>query len=215
MINDVITIYFIRHAESIGNEEKRLCGRTNFKLSETGKEQANQLGEYMRDIPLDIIYSSPLIRTYDTAKGIQTNHEDFIPIRTISNFKEVDFGSLDGFTHELARECFPKEMNDWTFVKRYPEGLPKQESIEDAQARFLDGLNKVLDNTIYTSICIVTHGTVLRSVLASFLNYSKDEYRNIPSFPNASITKVIYDKNSKQFNVEYIGHIKPLEEKEA
>lgn len=211
-MNNVITIYFIRHAESVGNKEKRLCGMVDFELSELGQTQALNLGKFMKDSNLDIIYSSPLDRAFNTAKCIQSNHNSYLPLKIISNFREVNFGALDGWTHKLANKYYPYEMRNWTFIKRYPEGLPLQENIDCAQKRFLDSLNFILETTNYSSICVVTHGTILRSVIAKFLNLNKDEYSKIPSFKNASITKVTYDKELKKYIVNYVGYNVPLNE---
>lgn len=204
-MNNKTEIYFVRHAECIGNLEKRLCGRTDFNLSYKGKMQADRIGKMMSDIYLDIIFSSPLQRAKDTAIKIKENHNKKLEMEIVNDFTEVDFGTLDGMLHKVARNRYPKEMTNWTFVNRYPEGLPKQESIEEAQERFLERLYKILTTNNYNSICIVTHGTILRSVIAKFLNYSKEEYCKIPQFKNASITKVIFDKSTQTFKVKYIG----------
>ena len=164
-MNEKTIIYFVRHAECTGNKEKRLCGKTDFKLSNMGKMQAKNLGNYMKNIPLDIIFSSPLSRTKETAENIQKYNINKLQIKTVSNFQEVYFGILDGKLHSEAQNHYKKEMLNWTLNKRYPEGLPEQEKIEDAQKRFLKALNNILENNDYKSICIVTHGTILRSVI--------------------------------------------------
>ena len=53
-------LYITRHGETLRNAEQRVLGRTDDPLSEKGRAQAKELAEKMRDIEVDIIFSSPL-----------------------------------------------------------------------------------------------------------------------------------------------------------
>lgn len=60
-------IYLVRHGE-VHNPEKILYGRKpGFHLSESGREQAAKLGQFLTGHPIAAIYSSPLQRTHETA----------------------------------------------------------------------------------------------------------------------------------------------------
>jgi probable phosphoglycerate mutase len=67
-----IKFYFIRHAQSESNVQSEFIagGGDAAKLTELGKNQAKKLGEYFlkKNIQIDQIYSSNLIRASDTAK---------------------------------------------------------------------------------------------------------------------------------------------------
>ena len=60
-------IIIIRHGESLANAKRIYLGHTDWDLSEKGKEQARQVAEYLSDEKIDVIYSSDLIRAYNTA----------------------------------------------------------------------------------------------------------------------------------------------------
>lgn len=53
-----MTLYIIRHADP---------DYANNTITEFGWEEANALGEWMKDVKIDRIYSSPLGRALDTA----------------------------------------------------------------------------------------------------------------------------------------------------
>ena len=62
-----MTIYLVRHGETDWNARRIVQGVTDIPLNETGLAQAAAARELMKDVPIDIIYSSPLVRAYRTA----------------------------------------------------------------------------------------------------------------------------------------------------
>ena len=81
-------IYITRHSLTTWNEEKRLQGWKDSPLTQQGKEDALKLGEYMKNIHIDQVYSSPLLRAKSTAKLIFKNEN----IIEDSRLKEMNFG---------------------------------------------------------------------------------------------------------------------------
>ena len=79
-------IYITRHSLTAWNEEKRLQGWKDSPLTKQGKEDALKLGEYMKTIHIDQVYSSPLLRAKSTARLIFKN-ENIIEDITFENCK--------------------------------------------------------------------------------------------------------------------------------
>ena len=65
-INDTL-IYIIRHGESLGNKNRKFLGHTDLDLTDLGYAQALKTAECLASVPFDRIYSSDLIRAYNTA----------------------------------------------------------------------------------------------------------------------------------------------------
>ena len=68
-------IYLIRHGETFYNQQGRPAGsEVNVPLTPLGKQQTLKTGQYLRDYrltePFDMIYSSPMIKTLETANII-------------------------------------------------------------------------------------------------------------------------------------------------
>lgn len=66
-------LYFTRHGQTIWNVEGKVCGATDIELTELGHEQAKELGEHIKadkDIKIDEIVASPLVRAKNTAEHI-------------------------------------------------------------------------------------------------------------------------------------------------
>ena len=50
-----MTIYIIRHGETLANKEKRFAGITDVPLTPFGEEQAKQVGIKLKDVSLEAI----------------------------------------------------------------------------------------------------------------------------------------------------------------
>ena len=73
-------IILARHGETEWNVEEVFRGRIDIELNETGMKQAELLAEYLRDVEIDAIYSSPLKRALKTAEIIAGYHKLVIVI---------------------------------------------------------------------------------------------------------------------------------------
>ncbi|MBD1913718.1 MULTISPECIES: histidine phosphatase family protein [unclassified Leptolyngbya] len=77
-----LKLLFIRHAQSVGNVEKRMQGNADFPLTEEGRRQAAKLAQRLREEgwrPTHI-YSSPIKRTVQTTEILLSHFlADFLP----------------------------------------------------------------------------------------------------------------------------------------
>lgn len=65
------TIYLVRHAEAEGNLYRIAHGHYNSCITDDrGCRQIRALAERFRDVPVDAVYASDLIRTRTTAQSI-------------------------------------------------------------------------------------------------------------------------------------------------
>ena len=91
-------LYVMRHGETDGNKIRLLQGRLDKHLNENGRKQAVKAGEYLKKIPFDACYVSPLSRTMETAElATGRDRTTFIPEERII---EISFGSMEGSTLE-------------------------------------------------------------------------------------------------------------------
>lgn len=95
-------IHFVRHCESIWNQESRYSGHTNVPLSINGVQQAKKLAKNMKIFSASYILSSDLERAVHTA--LPVSKELGIPIRIEKGLREVSFGSFEGLKQsEVAK----------------------------------------------------------------------------------------------------------------
>lgn len=63
-------LIIVRHAEAVGNKIREFHGWTDEGITEKGKLQASRVAERLENIPVDVIYSSSMKRTMETARYI-------------------------------------------------------------------------------------------------------------------------------------------------
>ncbi len=84
----MLNLYITRHGETVWNTQKRMQGWSDSDLTENGISNAVSLGDRMKEIKLDVIYTSPSKRTITTANLIKGERE--IPIILDENLREIN-----------------------------------------------------------------------------------------------------------------------------
>lgn len=172
----VMLIYLVRHGETEWNKAHRLQGRSDIKLNEKGRELALITGKAFEDRSLDVIFSSPLIRAYETASLIR-GHRD-TSIVCDDRIKEICFGDYEGKeTEELMKDGSGRLQAFFGETEKYdpPDG---GESIDELRARtqsFLDDKILACEN-IYDNVMIVAHGACNCSIRLNMLKLPNDQF---------------------------------------
>jgi len=146
-------LYLVRHGETDWNAARRIQGRTDIPLNDTGREQARQAGELLARRRWDAVYASPLSRARETA-AIIGERVGITEVGTRDALMERDYGAAEGLDFdELAA--------------RYPEGVHAegQESREDVGHRVGSALVELADSHPGESLIVVSHGGAIRAVL--------------------------------------------------
>ena len=184
-------VVLIRHAHSEANAAGILSGRRpNIALSEKGRKQAQELTQRLGQIKVKELRVSPLQRcmeTIDPWKSTRTR------IRTVEDhgITEVDYGMWSGRTlRSLSREKL------WKIVQENPSRVffPDGEGMSNMQARAVDSMYTGLSSTGTGAVVMVSHGDVIKALVASNLGMRLDDFQRIIIDP-ASIT--VFDFSSK------------------
>ncbi len=158
-------IYLIRHGETESNKNRRANGqRADEPLNETGRIQAGQLAEALKDEPFDIVFSSPLKRAMETAEIVFNKIADSIVIR--EELKERDFGDMTGKTwEEMAAEMGlePTGAKKKDFDQEYDYKKYGGESAVEVHQRLLEFTKELKEKYSDKKVVIVTHGGILRA----------------------------------------------------
>ena len=91
-------IYIIRHGQTDWNLEKKMIGKIDVPLNQTGKEQAKLSIKQLTSLRIDEIISSDLIRTKETADII--NATLHLPISFDARLRERNYGDLEGISEK-------------------------------------------------------------------------------------------------------------------
>ncbi len=208
-------LYLIRH----GRQNSPLCN-LDVPLCEAGRRQAELLGKRMARYPVDVLYTSSLIRAEETGRIAFRDRGSLVEdIQIREGLSEMDFGSLTGVEDSLLKE-FYREYYDRQ-LQLFREGnhrrggssteqpghylgeffVPPQEMQYpegENGAMVLSRLMPVVREWIGSShehIAVVTHGGVIRILLCAL--FGGDLAKRLmfgTSLENCSITQLHYDK---------------------
>lgn len=161
-------LYLIRHGETELNITKVYYGSTDCPLTQRGRKQSQGLALTFKNIKVDRVYTSPLIRAKDTADIIFSSGQDLV---IDSRLKEMDFGQWEGkhYTDLAGDETFELWQREW---KNTP--APGGESFNDLTRRVED-FWQFLKKTTEDNVAIVGHNAVLMLLLPTILSLTPEQ----------------------------------------
>lgn len=188
------TLYLTRHGETIWNIEKRLQGWGNSPLTDLGKKQAESLRDRLKDMKIDVIYSSPIERAYSTATIVKG--EKNIELLTHDGLKEVNFGSWEGMTlDEIGENNQYKDQlyNLFNNPKKYTpfDG----EKLNDVKERCHNAIKEILEKNKGKNILVVTHGMTLKLLMLLFQEINEEEEFSKNVMGQATLTEIEVSDN--------------------
>ncbi|MBR1540194.1 MAG: histidine phosphatase family protein [Clostridia bacterium] len=160
-----MNLYIMRHGLTQMNKDRKLNGQTDEDIIEEGIADAEKAREVVKDLPLDMIYCSPLIRTRHTCEIVNANH---IPVIYDDRLKERTLGKIDGTYRE--ENGFP---DDKFFDYNYKFNIEGAETIPVFFGRVHEFLNELKEKD-YQNVLIVAHGGVLRATYYYFNGIPED-----------------------------------------
>lgn len=162
-------IYVIRHGETDWNKNHRFQGQTDIKLNDTGREQAIKLRPLMQQLEIESVYSSTLVRAYETAE--LATQEIKLTIQKDERLKETNVGAAEGLTmEELLQKFGPDSLTKWrSYDERlldyaFENGESKRQMMFRVRQVFLD----IAQNSNRGSIAVFSHGMVMRAMTFIF-----------------------------------------------
>ena len=162
-------IILIRHGETEWNSQQRMQGHSNSDLSSVGQAQIQALGQWMKNVPFDHIYSSDSLRAKQTAEAITqfSGHELKFDLR----LREKNLGVFEGLTSEEARERHPEVFRLFkTAGSKYV--IDEGESTQQLQDRALEIVEEIRIKHPEERVLLVTHGGFIRVVMKHSLGLS-------------------------------------------
>ncbi len=172
------TLLLIRHAVH-GLVDRVLCGRMpDVHLAQPGQRQAQALSDLLGGLALQAVYSSPLPRAWETAAPIAARH-GLQPV-VAEALTEIDFGAWTGksFT-ELQDDPHWRRWN----AARSDERPPGGETMQEAGQRAFDFLHRVASSHPDGIFAAVSHGDVIKAVIAAVLGLSVDAHMRFEISP--------------------------------
>jgi 2,3-bisphosphoglycerate-dependent phosphoglycerate mutase len=183
-------LLLVRHGQSVWNKLNLFTGSCDVPLSKQGRQEALNLASQLKNISVDIMFSSALHRAKQTALII---FEEIFPDHFALFKHQLSINSYEQTNHfpksvkqivvcpELNERCYGKLQgkNKAEAIKQYGDSLVNKwrrsyqtrpeagESIEDCCHRLKPLYDDILNNHInrQKTVLIVSHGNTIRALL--------------------------------------------------
>ncbi len=170
-------LLLVRHGDTKLDSAHRFWGQTNVELSPEGIKQAKQLRERLADEKIDAVYVSSLKRALKTAEIILSRH-DKLEIVSCAELSEIDFGLVEGMTHDEIKQKQPglaEELFNWHTRPKFPGG----ESLDEFNERVCKFLSRLEKHKPEETILIVAHSGTLRVLTCNLLGLELEHWRQV------------------------------------
>ncbi|KAK9096739.1 hypothetical protein Sjap_022236 [Stephania japonica] len=187
-------LILIRHGESLWNEKNLFTGCVDVPLTKKGVEEAIEAGKRISNIPVDMIFTSALIRAQMTAMLAMTQHrrkkvpvimhneseqarvwsqiyseetkKQSIPVVTAWQLNERMYGELQGLNKQETADRYGKEqVHEWR--RSYDIPPPNGESLEMCADRAVAYFTEHIEPQLLSgkNVMIAAHGNSLRAII--------------------------------------------------
>ena len=159
-------IYFVRHGESEANVLRVISNRGwVHPLTEKGRQQAQDLGDHLRNAGIARIYTSPLQRAVQTAEILAQTLE--VEFEITGALREFDCGIAEGRADEEAWKLHAWINEEWAVHHRWESRIEGGESCLDLRSRFLPLINGLIRDYANRSnnFVLIGHGALYYHML--------------------------------------------------
>lgn len=216
-------LILLRHGQSTWNKKNLFTGWVDVTLSKEGILEARKVKQQLLNIPINVVFTSKLIRSIQTALIVledreksplfihkenpkiikwtsfqnKEEEEDVIPVFSSEALNERMYGDLQGKNKKQIEQQFGKEqLQLWR--RSYKTKPPGGESLFDTAQRTLPFFNEHIIPECQKghNVLVSAHGNSLRSILMELDALSEEE---IVSLNIATGEPIVYHFDNQKF----------------
>lgn len=210
------SLILVRHGQSRWNSSNKFTGWVDVTLSVRGIREAEECGDKLKDTPIDVAFTSELIRAQQTLftilsrqnkTGIVVHTDDKDPLALASNLltledipiyethrlNERHYGILQGQDKEEVRSKFGEEqVMNWR--RGYKAKPPDGESLEDVFKRAVPYFKNTVMPFVASgkNVIVSGHGNSLRAIVKYIENISDEQIVNL-DIPTGEVVMYEFD----------------------
>lgn len=193
-------LILLRHGRSVWNRKNLFTGWVDIPLDEGGIEEAYKAGDRLKEVPIDVVFTSKLIRAQMTIPYVffrQKNQkvplflhpeekwskvysekalEDSVPVHQAAELNERMYGALQGLNKkEMAEKYGEDQVHRWR--RSFEEAPPEGESLKICSQRTIPYFEKAIAPVLKEgkNVLVAAHGNSLRSIIMHIEALSEKE----------------------------------------
>jgi phosphoserine phosphatase len=209
----MIRLIIVRHGHTALNMgegmAERFRGTIDSPLSPDGLAQAHATARRLAEVPLDAVYSSPMLRARGTAEILAAPQG--LPVAVLPGVATMNFGQWAGRSHAEVAHDWPDLYASW---RNDPLSIqiPGGESVAGLRERALAAVREVAArHQPGETLLLVTHQAVTRLLACGLLDLPTVAYWQIHQ-DLCNLTTYAYDPSTGRFSVESLNdtcHLDP------
>jgi len=185
-----VRILLVRHGETQWNREQRFQGQMDIPLNEKGQWQAAQVALFLREVPIDRVFSSPLQRPWQTALAIQAFHPQ-VRITPVPELAEICHGAWEGKLQSEIETHYPGMLTQWQTEPEQVQ-MPGGENLQQVWQRVAAGWHFLLKQCqSEETVLVVAHDATNKAVICQLFGRDPGAFWAFKQ-GNAAVTVIDY-----------------------
>jgi broad specificity phosphatase PhoE len=206
-----LKIYLIRHGESEHNVDRFRMAHTHdskHNLTELGRKQAQITAQFIYEYVKGSVtlYTSPYLRTIETAKFIHALLPEDTPFYENPLLREWELGNLYDFQNRT-----PEAKKEFKAAGRFYFRYLNGESLADVYLRAALFMQTVVQRLVqqrrYDHVIVVTHAAFIQMLLAFLMNWPVEKSEFFEPVENASVIVVQETDGEYQYEKVFVPAI--------
>jgi phosphoserine phosphatase len=181
----------VRHGETDWNRAGKFQGQIDVPLNDRGREQASLAAEFLKTVPIDFAFTSPMLRPKETAEIILADRSS-LTLHEDADFREIGHGLWEGKFEAEIKAAYPGELERW---HTQPESvqMPEGENLQDVWNRATVAWQRTISQigNVPTTGIVVAHDATNKVLLCYLLKLGLADIWKIKQ-GNGAVTAIDY-----------------------
>ncbi len=182
-----LTLYFLRHGETVYSRTGGYCGELDPELTPEGLKMAEAFADFYQKQPWDAVYVSPMKRTIATAKPLCDAVGIDMQLR--DGLKEIRYGEWEDKTADFVKQHYEEDYIRWMTEPAWNPPTGGETAVQIASRASLV-IAEIEEKYTNGNVLVVSHKATIRIILCSLLGIDLGRYRDRIDMPAASISTV-------------------------
>jgi broad specificity phosphatase PhoE len=184
-------LLLVRHGETEWNRQTRFQGQIDIPLNDNGRQQAQKAAEFLKEVPIHLAVTSPMVRPKETAEIILQYHPD-VQLELNVELSEISHGLWEGKLEAEIEQAYPGELERWRNTPAEVQ-MPEGENLQQVWDRATEAWNDIVTATVNESqtCMVVAHDATNKVILCHVMGLGLEDFWKIKQ-GNGAVTVIDY-----------------------